>query len=237
MAQPVGHGYPDFGRFQAQADKLLDFLSNHDTDSSITRGRIFVGDIPYVGLSIQSQINNFEYQAYFWTAQTGGALLSTQSIDIRQGGTAEFAIPIGGPWLEMRIIPNATGSRFTYVSYSSHSALRLFTGSASQNVLLENPGVSVGAGATHNATTTRVAPGDAHWVAHFDSATSFRIRLESIDLFGGVKLIDFVNADTGSSSRRIFLPPTLVRISAFNNDAGARNLLYSVVTRPIAQGW
>lgn len=237
MTQPVSHGYPDYGRFQAYSDKLLDFTANETIDGLQVRSRRFVGDVPYIGLNLLAIVNNFEFQTYFYDSQTGGALLGTQSIGVNQGSRAEFAVPVGGPWFEMRVAPVNVGSEFTYVSYTAHSSLRLFTGNAQTASLLSNLGTVVGAGVTNTVTTTRIAPGEAHWFATFSSGASYRIRLLTIDAFGSRRLIDLVDNTSPAMSRRVFLPACNIQIESFNGDGVDRQLLYALVTRPIASGW
>lgn len=235
MTSPVAHGYPDWGRFEASADKLLAFDQQLDVDAGTSYPRFFVGDVPYVSVWLNAITNHFAFTLRFLDAQTGGNFLAQQVCSVRDGSEFDATIPVSGPWLELTATPSAANSAFQYAlatARTPHIGMR----SGYNDPVLVSFNATVGAGASLTTEAVRVYAGEAHWFAETALAT-WTARLETFDFAGASIILDeFRGITAGHEGRQVFIPPVNMRIVVTNQTGGAGSFRGALVHRPVELG-
>src|SRR5258706_7317529 len=112
MTAPLAHGYPDFGRFTAGADKLLADLSVAGLNVLTSYGPYFVGDVQFARLQFVAQVNHFACELQFYSDSTLSTFTAREAFSLRQGDTYNHAFPALGPYLMLNVDPSAVGAAF-----------------------------------------------------------------------------------------------------------------------------
>ena len=236
MTAPVGHGYPDFGRYQAHADKRL--LSEVGTvisvDALYPLG--FVGDVGYLAIHFTATTNHFSVFIDFYEDAAYTSRFDGYAMDVRQGCTLPTSVPVMGPFARVSVNPSAASSEFTCSMWTMSRAAVFADLSAVSTILLSIDNDTVLAGATDVFGTTMILPGEASFVLNLEAAVSWRARLFSVDRNGTLRILSYVNAENRGIPHQIYLPPTPLRLEVFNNDASNRALYASLSARPIESG-
>lgn len=236
MTSPVAHGYPDYAGFQVRANRSLMHELDTIIDFTEPRGRFFVGDVSVYGIRFQSTLNHFRVTVAFYDDEFVGNQLTAQKYSVRQGSTLDIHAPVGGPWVEISISPTLNGSIFSMDLWTASSPGRFSRLNPYDTILVSRDNNTVLAGATVVDLPTFVYPGEAHWFGDFPLGASFHIKLQSIDELGTIRLIDYVDANHPPATRRVFLPPTNIRVEMFNNDGVNRVVVLTLHARPIEIG-
>jgi hypothetical protein len=235
MTAPVAHGYPDYGRYAARADKLIDQASAVTISATTTHGRYFVGDVPFVLPFLFADANHIRWRVQFYDAATGGNLLAGFAISTRQGSQFDATVPVVGPFMSLQITPSAANTTYSFILSTAHSAIFDSPTSATDNVLA-TINQSVAAGATVTSDSTRVWPGEATWFVR-STSTNWQFRIDTIDYLGAMLRVEHVAlAAAGTQRGVIFLAPANMRLTVINGDAVAREFSTSLVARPIDPG-
>lgn len=237
MTMPIGHGYPDYGRYQARTDIILDTETDTVIDVPDTRGRYFVGHVETYGLRFTPTVNHFAVAPRFFDSQAGGNEFSSHNYSIRANGGIDIMAPTLGPWMQIDLTPSAAGATFSMRTWTGHSLGRSFRGQATDSILLSQVDPAVGAGATVNFDSGRVWPGMVHW--HVSTALAGWVaQLGVFDWAGVFTVIDqFDQAGGAKQSNLVFLPPVNARI-AFQNTTGAAGAARVILAaRPMGPGW
>lgn len=236
MTAPVGHGYPDFGRYQARADKRL--LSEVDTvisvDTLYPLG--FVGDVEYLAIHFTATTNHFSVFVDFYEDAAYTSRFDGYAFDVRQGTVLPTSFPVMGPFARVSVNPSAASSEFTCSMWTMSQSATFANLSAVSTILLSIDNDTVLAGATDVFGTTTVIPGEGSFMLNLEAAVSWRARLFSVDRNGTLRLLDYANAEIRGFPHTLFLPPTPLRLEVFNNDASNRALYASLSVRPITPG-
>lgn len=235
MTAPISHGYPDFGRYIATADKLISQVTGNVIDAVTTHGRFFVGDVSYLVIFMTTSINHAQWRIRFWDSATGGNLLAGHTFSIRATGNFDGSVSVLGPWVEIQVTPSAVDTEYTYIMSTAHRPVFNNVNSATDPVLLA-ANSNIGAGASLTVTATRIWPGEAHWFTESAVAT-WTSRVETIDYLGTAIIIDEMRkVAAGDDGRRIFLPPCNIQMVVTNQSGGAGTFRFAVVARPIEPG-
>lgn len=235
MTSPVSHGYPDFGRYRATADKVLIAQTAAVINAPQTLSRLFVGDTPYVFISLSPAVNHFHCRIDFYDAPSAGNRFSGQALSVRLNQAASWTIPVAGPWMEVILTANAYPATYTLRMDTAHVPYSGLAGEHDGNILLAaNQNILAGASAT--VTAIRVWPGEAHWFCESAVAT-WTARVETLDYLGTATIIDEMRKTAaGDDGRQIFIPPISVQMVVTNQSAGAGTFRFAVVARPIEPG-
>lgn len=235
MTQPVSHGYPDWGRYAAVADKVLVADTQSNISVTTTYPRLFVGDVPYLGINLTVTANHMAFRFLFWDAPTGGNSLTGQGFSIRNGSDLEITIPVGGPWVELIAIPSAANSAFSRLLFTSSQSHR-FTFLGYGEGILISFNQSIPAGNTVTFSANKVFPGEAHWFTE-SPGDNWTSRVETFDFAGTATIIDeFRTTTIRDAGRQIFLPPIDVRMVVVNSGAVGASFRGALVARPIEPG-
>lgn len=225
MVQPVSHGYPDWQRQVAVADTILGAAETVNTSTSEITERFYVGAFPTIWFQVSSSFGRMRIDMQFFNADTGGVNIDTWQMRVRSTRELSFAVPVIAPFMSLRFSDEiGTGSELSW-SAALTQASGVDNGNPEGNIIIQRTGLSVAAGATRTDESEWVWPGRA--VCSFDTgATNYRFRLEQINSAGTwVEFIEVANAGRVPPFD-VYLPPTPIRASFRNDDAGAQ--LYRV---------
>lgn len=236
MTAPVGHGYPDHGRYQARADKSLLRLVGTTIGVNTTYDLGFVGDVEYIGIHFTATTNHFSIFIDFYEDAAMTQRFDGYAADIRQGCVMPTSLPVMGPFARLSVNPSAAGSVFTLSMWTMSQAVTPANLSAVSTILLTISNDTVLAGATDVFGTTTVVPGEASFMLNLEAAVSWRAQLFSVDRNGTLRLLDYANAEIRGFPHTLYIPPTPLRLEVFNNDASNRALYASLSVRPISPG-
>lgn len=219
MTAPVPHGYPDWGRYAAQADVELIGTSALNQAVAVTFGRFFVGGVRHCAYIFTVATNHATVTLETYTAETGGTLLSQQTIECRAGGGFDVSIPVQGPWLAITVTPVGGAIDFDLNVWTTAGNLASVTGPMAPRYALSQINIAVAAGATVTTNIPYTYPGLGHWVV-FHTAATFNHTLRTIDSAGAVKIIDQITQTTPPGARLIHIPPIPMQL-AIQNTSGA----------------
>ena len=236
MTAPVGHGYPDHGRYQARADKSLLRLLNTVISVNTTYDLGFVGDVEFIGIHFTATTNHFSIFVDFYEDAAMTQRFDGYAMDVRSGCVMPTSIPVMGPFARLSVNPSAASSQFTVSLWTMSQAVTPANLSAVSTVLLSIDNDTVLAGATDVFGTTTVVPGEASYFANLEAAVSFRIKLYSVDRNGTLRLLDYANSEIRGFPHTLYIPPTPLRLEVFNNDASNRAFYASLSVRPLSPG-
>lgn len=236
MTAPIGHGYPDHGRYQARADKSLLRLVGETIGVNTTYDLGFVGDVEFLGIHFTATTNHFSIFIDFYEDAAMTQRFDGYAADIRQGCVMPTSLPVMGPFARLSVNPSAAGSVFTLSMWTMSQAVTPANLSAVSTILLTISNDTVLAGATDVFGTTTVVPGEASFMLNLEAAVSWRAQLFSVDRNGTLRLLDYANAEIRGFPHTLYIPPTPLRLEVFNNDASNRALYASLSVRPISPG-
>lgn len=219
MTAPLPHGYPDWGRYQASADKSLWSVANVTIGVSTNYGPFFVGDVDFVRLYFLASTNHFNVSVKFYADAALTQFLMSDAVSVRQDDTYRRSIPVTGAYVLVQVSPSAAGSIFDARLTTLRHPARGNDGSDRDGVLITDIDGSYAVGTTI-VDATKVIPGPAVFYGHAKTASTF-LDLQVVNYVGTVLgLVRIINS-TGPVSHLVYLPPQHVRIRVTNNSAGA----------------
>ncbi len=219
MTTPVPHGYPDWGRYAAQADIEILGTSNLNLNGSETFGRFFVGGVKHIAYIYAAGGNNSRVTLETYTAETGGTLLSEQVINCRNPGGFDFSIPVQGPWLAITVTSVGGAISYDLNAWTVAGNLASVTSNLSPRYALSQTGTAVGAAATVLTEVPYTYVGRGHWFIRC-TATTFIATLQTVTAGGTVQNVDQWTEATPLGARQIHIPSFPLRLSV-NNTSGA----------------
>lgn len=229
MTAPTPHGYPDFGRFIAGADKLLTVLNDNAMNAPQNYGPFFIGDLPYVRFRFRAFVNNFDVTVNFYEDEAFTTLLGTEAWSANTLDVFDQALPALGPFMQITVSPTAAGSSFNLRVAAAHSLWR--PNNAGYRSALPFDGVAVNhpVGIT-NLEAPYVVPGPG--VFHGEcTVANCRMDLQAIDSLGVVHRLLRIRDLEGLVTRQFFAPAMHLRLSIDNASGGVAPFTYSVMTQ------
>lgn len=230
MTAPVTHGYPDFGRYLAQADKFLTHIDVVNLNGTETHGPFFVGDVPAIGIFGVASANNMRVRFNFYGDSAGVTIFTSEVIDINNGDTAEFSIPTHGPWMYINIINGVGAASGLFDIWTEHIPRRPQANASTWNVLFSAVDTVYAAGQTL-VNGGIVLPGRAIFTVDCTAANTF-IDLRSIDYGGTALFLSRNNNASGIQDRIVYLPATHLQLRIQNNSGAAQVFSYTLLADP-----
>jgi hypothetical protein len=235
MTAPASHGYPDFGRYQAQADiKLLDqnaIVISADTNVNVG----FVGNVPYLGVTFIATVQSIRAIFAFYADSTFTTATQNVAVDIQQGATFTDSIPVLGPFLQVQLQAGAYNATYSLKLYQTATGVKAQSGFYGRPILVNE------AQASHAAGTTFITPGPCivgeHHFRWRCAAAADVIQVETIDHGGTVKPLVRVTGADPIQSVLFFAPACSLRVRVTNSGAGAANYDVMLAARPWGPGW
>lgn len=229
MTAPTPHGYPDFGRFIANADKLITVINDNNINAPINYGPYFVGDIPYVRFRFRTFVNNFDVTVNFYEDEAFTTLLGTEFWSANVLDVFDQTVPALGPFMQITVSPAAAASSFNLRVVAAHTLWR--PSNAGHLAALPFDGVAVNypAGAT-SLEAPYVVPGPG--IFHGECVTAnTRMDLQAIDSAGNVHRLLRIRDLEGLVTRQFFAPAMHLRLAIDNGSGGVAPFTYSVMTQ------
>lgn len=234
MSQPESHGYPDWGRYAAGSDKVVYFDTSAIAVSGESYGPFFVGDSPYLGVTLTPNTNAARFELSFWQTSAVSGFMGDYYVDCQPATSFNGLIASQGPWLLITANTPVVGGLATKRIWSSHSMY----GSAwlpLEGSMISRNGAAVGAGATVLTQAGRVRPGPAVWNV-FSALATWTAWIDVVDYLGNLTRLDTITQAQGNASRSLFLPPANVRFNFQNTTGAAGNFSGSVMNLPAWPG-
>lgn len=228
MTDPVPHGYPDWGRFQARADIILHQEFAVVLNAGVTRGRFFTGGVEHVAFRFDNGANQTTVTIQWYTTQTGGLELGAQIVETAVGGGFDFSVPVAGPWMAISITPSAFPTTITLVAWTVAGPIASSRLDMAPEVLYDTIAV-VAAGAVVTTQILRTSPGMAHIYASSALAAWFCV-VNAVNIGGTIRrLVAFNQLLAGQHSALIFLPAKELQVVIANNTGAAGAIEVSMV--------
>lgn len=227
MTQPSPHGYPDWGRYSASADKEIDNQVWADMDVATTFGPYFVGDVEWVNIVVTASAQHFRYRMQFRSSNVAIADMHNQEFIARSVGLSFLSFPVTGPWLFILVTPSAINSTGGFILTSGRRGGNPVNGNSIPNVLISRVNTAVGAGATVTVDATTTYPGPALWNL-FVTPAAWTANIDSLDENAVTTRLDTVDNTVGKSSRQLYLPYQPIRLSV-TNTSGAGGVFNATV--------
>lgn len=221
MTQPVVHGYPDFGRFQARATKVYLDTSGNYAGSDITFGPFFVGDIEYLAHAFSSVTVNSSLFLEYYADDALSTFLGDHWVSCRAGVRSDMSLPVLGPWLSVRLHAFASPGSWTLALYEATGRLLSTYWSNSSTALINTIGVNIAAGGNTVIWAPVIRAGRAVWRIN-PGATAWVADLIALEGSGTITIIDRITQLEGTTQQSAYLPAQTAGIRVFNNDAAAK---------------
>jgi hypothetical protein len=219
MTAPQPHGYSDFGRYVARADKILIQDTVTPTVGNKNYPVVFVGDVPSISVIGNSPTNGLLLRILFYDDAALTNSLAMHSIDIPATTACDVVLPVLGPYMLVQAIISAAGG-FYIVSIATSYTGRTGLGTHwSTHLLMNSVATAVGAGITATVQCTRVKPGWATVLWDTALATWLGI-INVLDYQNNQFRIDTATNASPRAPRQIFIPPAGLE-AKFTNTTGA----------------
>jgi len=229
MTTPIVSGYPDFGRYQAQATKLYAKASLTNQNTNVTVNLGYVGDVSNIAVVMRMTANSARISMDFTMDSAGTINVGNHTIGLRVGDIFTRTVPVLGPYCIVTIIIPTAGTGIDYSFVQAASPYASMYNSSTSNVILSGYNVSCPAGATF-VDGNVVAPGPASFFAKMPAANTF-MDLFTVDEITAVKtFLCRVDLNDGNKVQPLYLPAQHVQLTIQNNTAGALLFLYSLTT-------
>ena len=229
MTTPTVHDQPDFQRTVSAADIKVFSFNGAQNLASVVYGRFFVGNLPHLFVKFFSSGFNATINLAFYSAASGGTFFHSRGITVTptQGGVGTFTCL--GPYVEIQVDLQGTPSNVLVEIWQELAPTPVSTSNGGNNILVRDT-VVIGAGATVVYDAVEVRWGWGQWFAHMEAATTYFIKLMSVDVLGVNTLVDAVGLGIAPGSRFCILPARPMRIVATNFDGVAHNINLSINT-------
>lgn len=224
MTAPFTHGYPDWGRYSAQAARIYidtTFSNIAVTPSVSTLLSTFSGDVPRVSPFVRAVTGNFDVFVQFHSdnPSAGGVVLHQMAFVLHAGQTWAHSIAVSAPWLVILARSNvATNEVALRVTESTQHGLTQFGAGGNDNIVISTVD-SVPALATVTYDADQVWPGLAHWSFTVDPHVDVDLRLSVLSLAGGISgtVLRVTNPCEQSVWGLACLPAAPVQLRLINN--------------------
>lgn len=232
MTGPMILDHPDWNPAFNSAKVLLLSINNKAIVGSDTSAFIQCGNMHSLLIELSCNTNNVELVINWFLDSAGLDLIATDQIDVLSTSVFNQTIPVKGAFVQFTAIPGPAGS-CTYsatVSESPVDAIASFT--STDNILIAQDGVSIGAGATVAFDTTRSWAGPATLLAYSPDALSYDIDLVMRFHDGSSGGMFHVDNHQAITSHALYLPPVTLRINATNHDGAAKHFHLYLTAKP-----
>lgn len=228
MTAPISHGYPDWGRFAAQADILLNIETGTVINNPVTRGPYFVGNVQAVGIEFSPSVGSAEVQIGWYDSAAGTNLLTLETYEFQVGTRMTQTIPVLGPFMLVTIVDGVSPCTFSLTLWTAPTRRNKANGATGISLVgVINTAIGIGVTATNNATEVHI--GEVYW-SGWQGVANFVAFLEVVDSLGNVTILDRWQGAGLEFSRRIFLPAARARIRHVNQ-SGANTVYNSVLLK------
>lgn len=161
-----------------------------------------------------------DYELRFYDAEVGGSSLGSHFITNTSSQQVEIAVPVLGPYLEIRFINRGPGTTDTFWRGAVVNWTGVLGEDPSDNLLIRQIPVNVNAAATLTRNAGRIWPGAARF-QFTTPATTYTVTLEYLNQ-SNVWSVFNTWINTGAYlSHAVNLPASPIRVLFTNNGAAA----------------
>lgn len=237
MTQPLSHGYPDYGRFRALSDVVLESFIEDTLTTTTEYGPHFTGALPFLVLKGAPDGARAKYTLLWYNNSDLDLLIAADSMILPAASASRNVFPVMGPWLVIQVsmsaYPNVHGMSASMVS----SGAALTGDSTTDLTIFDRPIANVAAGTTETLTATKVFGGEVSVFAYGAPATS-TIRMDKTDLAGArTQFMYFSDKAAGEPTITRwtgFIPPVPLVVELTNGSAAPGFYSFHMQARP---GW
>lgn len=239
MTQPISHGYPDYGRFEATSDVLLFGVTNVNINALTIYPRVFTGNLKYVMIYTGTNVTRKNVRLQWCDAETGGNTIAEDGLVQEAGRVENLVFPVLGPWLQLVVDLSAYADTHTLKVFSIPTGSSVVESLGVGTVLIQQALVAVAGGAVFNSSAVRLFAGEATLFTFTDGVVC-SVHTQIRNLAGTwTTLYISSNIPAGGPANQILpvmIPPVPVRLQFVNNDGVNRNFMGSLVGRPLHGG-
>lgn len=226
MTAPVATGYPDFGRYQAQATKIYAQATIGGVVASFSLVPGYVGDIAHMGVRIVNIAGRFVVTISFYSDPARTLNLGNHQISMRDGDILSRTFPVLGPFCDIFFFAVGTPISATYAFYQStvpYSPLDTSPTAnvlGSENLVLHPPGLTT-------VDCSYILPGPASLFGALPPVASW-IAVYAVDAFGALTFLTRVFGNGIEGYREFFLPASHIRVELNNTSAINQTFLWAL---------
>lgn len=235
MTAPFAHGFPDWGRFVSEGDKIYTFTNRVGGANVETLGPFFVGDVPAISIQHVAVTWPMNVDFFFFADQALSQQMQGHSFSGFTTPIIETVVPVLGPWMTIQLTSTAGASQWTLVVASCTGKRAALGTSLEQNVLLSKVADPVGAGVTITTDIRVIKPGPAILTIDTSLAT-WLATLSHVDLSGTVTRIDTITNLSATAPRPVHLNGVTPRFTFKNNTGAAGSYTAALVSLPMWPG-
>lgn len=226
MTAPIASGFPDFGRFQAQATKLYAKLLSTGNVFSFSVDLGYVGDIAHLGVNITVPVGACVVSLDF--GMQTGAVQATGNHTFSMRANDHFArtLPVLGPYCVVTFFYTLVTFDVDYTFFQAAWPYSSLFNSSSFNVLAAAEGVAIGVGNTV-VDCTAILPGPAVLFAALPAVVS-SVTVYSVTASGVQTFLTRVFGNNIEAERQLYLPGQHIRLQLSNAGPGSQNFTYSL---------
>lgn len=229
------HGYPDYDRFQAHADKIyVDTLIINQGGNDVY-GPFFVGDVPALTVYSTCSLGGVQLQLEYFDSEVMTSAMSKHFIDLRSTALTDIVLPNLGPWLRTTVDQGGVNASYRLLLASSSGQRTGLGDNPTNTVLISVIGTAVGAGATITLDATYVRPGPA--LINVDtSLATWLMVVNAIDFTGAATRLDTFTHLHIKAPRPTYLPAQRLQLKFTNTTGAAGQFTASALAVPMWPG-
>lgn len=223
MTTPTPHGYPDWGRFMAQADTRVFNYENETLSALFSTPARFVGALPWVIVEMSTPATRARANLFWYADEAMTQLVDSYPLTCKSTAQLQVALPVGASFLQADLELTAYPDDITFTVDMIPAPVSDWTETLGNKILTAN-GTNLPAAATTTISAIRVTSGWANiWVEAF-GATNVEARLLAVN-FGGTRnsLVRW-QISGAKDPRNLYIPPLPLELDLVNADAVDRTL-------------
>lgn len=224
MTAPIQSGYPDYGRFQAQSTKIYARATLGPTIAPTDVDLGYVGDIPYLGVSLADTLFNWTIRIGFYTDATYTTLLMSHNIQMRANDGFARTVPVLGPYCRVHFTPLGGAGTIFYQFIQAVTSYGPLDDGSLANVLFATFNTAFVAGTTF-VEGVDIWQGEAVFYVELPGVNS-DVRLNAVSAGGTTTVLTRVAGNGITAERRIFLPAQHLEVQVINTGAGPANFTF-----------
>lgn len=227
MTAPIASGFPDWGRYQAQATKIYANSSFTGAVAQVNVSLGYVGDISQLGAYILIGAGTTELRFNFFADAALSLPLASHFMDMRTLDKLARTVPVLGPFCQVTFIPSTTPVDATYRFFQAAGPFNPLDNSSRANVLFSAEPLNVPVGNTF-VDCNKIWPGRATLMARLPGVVS-SVTVYGQVASGGFIFLASVFGNGVEAYREFYLPATHIALQFSNGGPGAQNFTASLM--------
>lgn len=219
MTAPTPHGFPDWGRYEAQSDVGLIAVVNDTLNLVQTYGPFPVGLFRFLGLRMHTGGARVRYEVTYYADQARTITLALYACIVPANSSNTQVFPVMGAWVDVTV--TAASGPITHILYvfttpeGSNT-----TGNLADGTMFNSGGFfNIAAATTTNFDFNAIFGGELSVWTHTQSASGY-ISINVFDLGGTAHQIG-IGSNTGAGMPKntnfiVHVPPRPLRVSCVN---------------------